>query len=87
MTVPTLPGLLVLAAFGCLGLGLASFAVAGVLCLRHVLRGGRAITRVRALHRQATHGTTCIHCAAFGPAYDNTWPCPTIRALDGEVAV
>ena len=42
-----------------------------------------AIGRVRALHRKNTHGDDCNHCAAFGPGYDNTWPCQTIRALDG----
>lgn len=42
-----------------------------------------AIIRVRALHRKATHGDDCVHCAAFGPGYDNTWPCQTIRVLDG----
>lgn len=39
---------------------------------------------VRALHRKASHGDDCVHCAAFGPGYDNTWPCQTIRALDGD---
>lgn len=43
-----------------------------------------AIARVHALHRKATHGPDCVHCAAFGPGYDNTWPCQTIRALDGS---
>lgn len=42
-----------------------------------------AIDRVRILHRKATHGDDCVHCAAFGPGYDNTWPCQTIRALNG----
>lgn len=42
-----------------------------------------AIDRVRTLHRKATHGDDCVHCSAFGPGYDNTWPCQTIRALDG----
>ncbi len=42
-----------------------------------------AIDRARTLHRKATHGDDCVHCSAFGPGYDNTWPCQTIRALDG----
>ncbi|MDX2697108.1 hypothetical protein [Streptomyces ipomoeae] len=42
-----------------------------------------AIDRARTLHRKATHGDDCVHCAAFGPGYDNTWPCQTIRALNG----
>lgn len=42
-----------------------------------------AIDRARTLHRKASHGDDCVHCAGFGPAYDNTWPCQTIRALDG----
>ncbi|MBE4783942.1 hypothetical protein [Streptomyces caniscabiei] len=41
------------------------------------------IERVRGLHRKATHGDDCVHCVAFGPAYDNTWPCETLRRLDG----
>ncbi|MEU9245832.1 hypothetical protein [Streptomyces sp. NPDC048385] len=41
MTVPTLPGLLVLAALGCLAFGLLSFAAAGLLVLRKVLVSGR----------------------------------------------
>lgn len=45
-----------------------------------------AIARVRALHRKATHGDDCVHCAAFGSAYDNTWPCQTIRVLDGTAS-
>ncbi|MEU9149174.1 hypothetical protein AB0D59_01140 [Streptomyces sp. NPDC048417] len=86
MTLPTLPGLLVLAAVGCLALGLVCFAAAGVLLLRHVLRGGRAVARVRALHRKASHGTTCVYCAhGQRVGYDTSWPCDTIRALDGEV--
>jgi hypothetical protein len=46
-----------------------------------------AIDRVRTLHRKATHGDDCVHCAGFGPAYDNTWPCQTIRVLDGTARV
>lgn len=46
------------------------------------LRAEAAVERVRELHRKATHGDDCVHCAGFGPAYDNTWPCQTIRALD-----
>ncbi len=42
-----------------------------------------AIDRVRTLHHKASHGEDCVHCVGFGPAYDNTWPCQTIRALDG----
>ncbi|MEU6222268.1 hypothetical protein [Streptomyces sp. NPDC047042] len=43
-----------------------------------------AVQRVCALHRKATHGDNCVHCTAFGLAYDNTWPCETIRALAGS---
>ncbi|WP_327403861.1 hypothetical protein OG194_29770 [Streptomyces sp. NBC_01288] len=42
MRVPTLPGLLVLAALGCLALGLITFAAAGVLCLREAFRKAHA---------------------------------------------
>ncbi|MBK3572625.1 hypothetical protein JHN63_02055 [Streptomyces sp. MBT65] len=42
MRVPALPGLIVLAALGCLALGLICFAAAGVLCLREAFRKARA---------------------------------------------
>ena len=36
-----------------------------------------AIERVKALHRQLSDGSTlCTQC-------DDTWPCDTIRALEG----
>ncbi|MFD7428431.1 hypothetical protein ACFV6Z_15485 [Streptomyces sp. NPDC059818] len=42
-----------------------------------------AIERVRALHRKASHGDTCVYCAhGQRLGYDTTWPCDTIRALD-----
>ncbi|MFD5566610.1 hypothetical protein [Streptomyces cadmiisoli] len=43
--------------------------------------------RVRALHRKASHGETCVYCAhGQRLGYDTTWPCDTIRALDGAEA-
>lgn len=43
-----------------------------------------AIARVRALHRKASHGETCVYCAhGQRLGYDTHWPCDTIRALDG----
>ncbi|MET8765503.1 hypothetical protein [Streptomyces sp. NPDC004658] len=48
MPVPSLPGLLVLAALACLALGLVSFAAAGVLCLHAAIRRSRAVRRVHA---------------------------------------
>ncbi|PNG17596.1 hypothetical protein [Streptomyces cahuitamycinicus] len=43
-----------------------------------------AIERVRALHRKASHGTTCVYCAhGQRLGYDTDWPCDTLRALDG----
>lgn len=43
-----------------------------------------AIARVRALHRKANNGETCVYCAhGQRLGYDTTWPCDTIRALDG----
>ncbi|MEW2300249.1 hypothetical protein AB0958_09740 [Streptomyces sp. NPDC006655] len=43
-----------------------------------------AIERVRALHRKANNGTTCVYCAhGQRVGYDTDWPCDTIRALDG----
>jgi len=42
-----------------------------------------AVERVRALHRKASHGDTCVYCAhGQRLGYDTTWPCDTIRALD-----
>lgn len=42
-----------------------------------------ALTRVRELHRKASHGTTCVYCAPMQRiGYDTTWPCDTIRVLD-----
>jgi hypothetical protein len=42
-----------------------------------------AIARVRALHRKASHGTTCVYCAhGQRLGYDTDWPCDTVRALD-----
>jgi hypothetical protein len=42
-----------------------------------------AVERVRALHRKANHGDTCVYCAhGQRLGYDTTWPCDTIRALD-----
>lgn len=43
-----------------------------------------AVSRVRILHRKANHGETCVYCAhGQRLGYDTTWPCDTIRALDG----
>ncbi|MEU3507699.1 hypothetical protein ABZ733_07185 [Streptomyces longwoodensis] len=43
-----------------------------------------AIDRVKALHHQASDGETCVYCAPLQRVgYDTTWPCDTIRALDG----
>lgn len=40
--------------------------------------------RVRTLHRKANNGETCVYCAPLQRVgYDTTWPCDTIRALDG----
>ncbi|MFM9703637.1 hypothetical protein [Streptomyces galilaeus] len=42
-----------------------------------------AIEGVRALHRKASHGRTCVYCAhGQRLGYDTDWPCDTIRALD-----
>lgn len=43
-----------------------------------------AIERVHELHRKASDGDTCVYCAPGQRlGYDTTWPCDTIRALDG----
>jgi hypothetical protein len=49
-----------------------------------------AIHRVRELHKQVTRfdtskqGYTCQECYASYPYYEYEYPCPTIKALDGE---
>lgn len=46
---------------------------------------GPGVAAVRALHRKASHGDTCVYCAhGQRLGYDTTWPCDTIRALDGD---
>jgi hypothetical protein len=35
------------------------------------------VEAVLALHRQGALGNACRHCVC-------TWPCPTVRALDGQ---
>jgi hypothetical protein len=48
-----------------------------------------AIARVRALHQQyrgVPDYYTCAHCNQIGEVQWVRWPCPTILALDGEVA-
>lgn len=47
-----------------------------------------AVARVRALHHENGYGN-CDHCIDAAPDEDFGWyaaeyPCPTIRALDGE---
>ena len=41
-----------------------------------------AIQRVRELHKQV--GNVCHTCSTFDTAYLTLYPCPTIKALDGE---
>ena len=44
-----------------------------------------AVERVRALHVRNEHTGDCEHCSERDyPDYAVPWPCPTIRALDGE---
>ncbi|MEV8600476.1 hypothetical protein AB0465_11420 [Streptomyces griseoviridis] len=57
--LPSGPGLLVLAALLCIGVGLLTFATAGVLALCTAVSYARSVRRVRALHRQITHGDHC----------------------------
>jgi hypothetical protein len=48
------------------------------------------IARVRELHKQVARfdtskqGYTCQECYASYPYYEYEYPCPTIKALDGE---
>jgi hypothetical protein len=42
----------------------------------------QAINRVRQLHKQSPSGAYCCHCEDLDGAW-NSYPCPTIQALDG----
>ncbi|MGY5048269.1 hypothetical protein ACWDE0_21955 [Streptomyces sp. 900105755] len=60
--------------------GAAAYAViTEILHLRHATPAEAAIARVRALHREE-YGC-CAECTHESGVL---WPCPTIRALDGE---
>ena len=48
-------------------------------------RAAAAIARVRTLHHRNEHTGNCEHCSERDyPDYGVPYPCPTIRALDGE---
>ncbi|MBC2903173.1 hypothetical protein [Streptomyces cupreus] len=49
------------------------------------LQAEAAIARVHDLHCRNEHSGTCEHCSEHDyPDYSVPWPCPTIRALNGE---
>lgn len=53
---------------------------------RRAERAEQQLANVRALHRKASHGLVCVYCAPLQRiGYDATWPCDTIRALEGDV--
>jgi hypothetical protein len=45
-----------------------------------------AVRRVRELHKQDSNGdcSVCIKGAVNGAVYFEGYPCPTVKALDGE---
>ena len=43
-----------------------------------------AIDRVRALHRPTLEGAHCVVCHSSDSSDWDFYPCPTIRALDGD---
>lgn len=46
-----------------------------------------AIERVRDLHRPSDDNVPgCMGCGVIDDDWNENWPCPTIRALDGEQA-
>lgn len=42
-----------------------------------------AIGRVRAIHVREDYGTMCAECSRGEMAFVS-WPCPTLRTLDGD---
>ncbi|MFI1030759.1 hypothetical protein [Streptomyces sp. NPDC020951] len=96
---PVEPGLLVLIAVAVIAVALFAAAAGLLIAVavtavrrirRRITRTRRArdhyaaaVAGIQALHRKATHGHTCVHCAPMQRiGYDTTWPCDTIRALD-----
>ncbi|NUS22704.1 MAG: hypothetical protein HOV92_00550 [Streptomyces sp.] len=60
--------------------GAAAYAVmVEILRVRQATPAETAIDRVRALHRNE-----CESCAECTHEFAVPWPCPTIRALDGQ---
>ena len=57
----------------------APAVMAEILRIRQATPAETAIARVRALHREE-YGS----CAACTSVFSVSWPCATIRALDGE---
>lgn len=57
----------------------ASAVMAEILRVRQATPAETAIARVRALHRNEYES-----CAECTHVFSVPWPCPTIRALDGE---
>lgn len=63
--------------------------------VKHIKNLESAIQRVRELHSQEVRvdKTTgkdfetgfCGHCWSYNGEYDTPYPCPTIKALDGEL--
>jgi len=49
-----------------------------------ILKLRTAIDRVRALHRPTLEGAHCVVCHSSDSSDWDFYPCPTLRALDGD---
>jgi hypothetical protein len=58
----------------------------GAVLLAEIERLRAAIERVRALHRPTLEGAHCVVCHSSDSSDWDFYPCPTLRALDGEDA-
>ena len=56
----------------------------GAVLLAEIDRLRAAIERVRALHRLTLEGAHCAVCHSSDSSDWDFYPCPTIRALDGD---
>jgi hypothetical protein len=56
----------------------------GAALLEEIDRLRAAIDRVRALHRPTLEGAHCVVCHSSDSSDWDFYPCPTLRALDGD---
>jgi hypothetical protein len=64
----------------------ATLASGLAVLLEEIDRLRAAIDRVRALHRPTLEGAHCVVCHSSDSSDWDFYPCPTLRALDGEDA-